>query len=232
MQYATIDDKRTIMASLRIHVPIPSHLPAEGIGIYKNIYKAGIMADRYIQDIPPEQRQDLFEHISDFTVRGASAFSAMPHFKRPEFIDVAITQPGFGTVMSALLSGTSFYYSNAPSNFYFDFLSDIKPDYCAKVLVRLPYYYGLHPIVALDNHLGLGLHGSFIGETLYSRSLDPIPVVQPKDAVWYYSCLGTVISDMAIRRTESKVFEIMDNLIALPNGPELVALLSDHIHLP
>ncbi|MFA5097835.1 MAG: hypothetical protein WC490_04330 [Candidatus Margulisiibacteriota bacterium] len=217
----------------RIHVPIPSHLPGEGIGIYRNMFKAGIWADRYVRNDLPAQRQDIFETIVGLTVQAVSSFSVMSRLSKPLFIDVAVTQPGFGTVMASVLSGMSFNCTRMPAWLYYDHLGDIKPDYCAKILARLPFYLDKDPITALDHHLSKGLHGFLLEDALYSRNLEPVPLLPEKDALWYYSPLGEILSKMAERRGVNKLFDIMGQIAALGDtGTELYRRLSHHISMP
>ena len=221
----------------KYYIPQPIYTTLASISgrcpyLYKAVYRAGVLADRHIHTRDPEQRQKLFEGIVSDLSRGVTIFSDLRTDKKAIFLDTSITQPGFGTVMSALIAGSSFSFSNAPSWLYFDFLGHIKPDYCAKILARLPFYYNELPINAIQNHLVRGLHGTVVNEILYSRNFENIPIVLGKEDVWYYSCIGTVLSDMAKRMGAGKVFAVIDMLLTFDNGPKLVEILSNYIHLP
>jgi len=197
------------------------------------MFKAGIWADRYVKNDLPAQRQDIFETIVGLTVQAVSSFSVMSRLSKPLFIDVAITQPGFGTVLASVLSGMSFNYTRMPAWLYYDHLGDIKPDYCAKILTRLPFYLDKDPITALDHHFSQGLHGFLLEDALYSRNLEPVPLLPERDALWYYSPLGEILSKMAERRGVNKVFDITDNILNFgPRGVELFEGISPHIRLP
>ena len=197
--------------------------------LYKAVRRAGTAADSIAQNIGREQRQELFGDLVSSLSRGANIFAGLLDPEKASFLNTSIPAAdgkgsAFWISMSALLIGASFSFS-APTSFswyYFHFLGDLKPQYSAKILTRLPFYHVRDSEEAARVHLDLDLHVPLISEGLFSVNYEEIPFAPESAGDRYYRCLGAMLS--SISRT--KVSEIMDIFSTFNKGPELLRILS------